>query len=35
MKTIVLGIGNPILGDDGVGVHVANELKNQIQTPRV
>lgn len=26
MKTLVLGIGNPILGDDGVGVHVAQEL---------
>ena len=35
MKTIVLGIGNPILGDDGVGVHVANELKNQIKNPSV
>ena len=35
MKTIVLGIGNPILGDDGVGVHVANELKKQIQNPLI
>ncbi len=35
MKTIVLGIGNPILGDDGVGVHVANELKKQIQNPSI
>ena len=31
MKTIVLGVGNQILGDDGVGVHVANELKKHIQ----
>ena len=30
MKTIVLGVGNSILGDDGVGVHVANEVKKQI-----
>ena len=30
MKTIVLGVGNQILGDDGVGVHVANELKAHI-----
>ena len=30
MKTIVLGIGNQILGDDGVGIHVANEVKKQI-----
>ena len=35
MKTIVLGIGNPILGDDGVGVHVANELKKHIQNPDI
>ena len=35
MKTIVLGIGNPILSDDGVGVHVANELKKQIQNPNI
>jgi hydrogenase maturation protease len=25
-KTLILGIGNPILGDDGVGFHVAQEL---------
>lgn len=31
MKTIILGVGNQILGDDGVGVHVANKLKKQIQ----
>ena len=35
MKTIVLGVGNLILGDDGVGVHVANELKKQINNPNV
>jgi hydrogenase maturation protease len=35
MKTIVLGIGNPILGDDGVGVHIANELKKHIQNPDI
>ena len=29
-KTIVLGIGNPILKDDGVGIHVAEELKKAI-----
>jgi hydrogenase maturation protease len=27
MKTIILGIGNPILGDDGIGVHVIRELQ--------
>jgi len=35
MKTIVLGIGNLILGDDGVGVHVANELKKCINSPNI
>ncbi len=29
-KTIVLGVGNPILKDDGVGIHVAEELKKHI-----
>ena len=27
MKTIVVGIGNPILGDDGVGIHISRELQ--------
>jgi hydrogenase maturation protease len=31
MKTLVLGIGNPILGDDGIGFHVAQELANLIK----
>lgn len=26
MKVLVLGVGNPILSDDGVGIHVAREL---------
>lgn len=30
MKTIVIGLGNPILGDDGVGWCVANEVKQKI-----
>ena len=30
MKTIVIGLGNPILGDDGVGWVVAEEVKRQI-----
>lgn len=29
MKTLVLGVGNPILSDDGVGIHVARELKKE------
>ena len=35
MKTVVLGIGNQILGDDGVGIHVANEVKKQIEDPDI
>lgn len=35
MKTIILGIGNPILGDDGVGVHIVNELASKIKNPNV
>jgi hydrogenase maturation protease len=30
MKTLILGIGNLILGDDGVGVRVAQELAKKI-----
>jgi Ni,Fe-hydrogenase maturation factor len=30
MKTLVLGIGNTILGDDGVGVLTVQELAGQI-----
>jgi hydrogenase maturation protease len=26
LKKMILGIGNPILGDDGVGLHIASEL---------
>ncbi len=29
MKTLILGLGNPILSDDGIGVHVAREIKHQ------
>jgi len=35
MKTIVLGVGNLILRDDGVGIHVANEVKKKIQNPDI
>ncbi|MBN2531791.1 MAG: hydrogenase maturation protease [Spirochaetales bacterium] len=30
MKTIILGVGNPILGDDGAGIHAAREVKKYI-----
>ena len=35
MKTIILGVGNPILRDDGVGIHVANKLRQYIQDPNI
>jgi len=35
MKTIVLGIGNLILGDDGVGVHVVNKIKKHADSPNI
>jgi len=30
-KTIILGIGNPILGDDGIGIHIVRQLKKELQ----
>ena len=35
MKTIILGVGNPILSDDGVGIHVIQELKKFIKNPEI
>ena len=32
MKTIVIGVGNPILKDDGIGIHVANKLKQIVKS---
>ncbi len=32
MSTLVLGLGNPILGDDGVGWKVADEVQSRIGT---
>ena len=29
MKTIVVGIGNPILGDDGVGIYIVRNLQKK------
>lgn len=31
MKTLLIGLGNPILGDDGVGWRVAEELKRKLE----
>jgi len=30
MKTLFLGLGNPILGDDGVGIRVVEEIERII-----
>jgi hydrogenase maturation protease len=35
MKTLVLGMGNPILSDDGVGIRVAQEVGKQLDDPQV
>jgi len=34
-KTIIIGVGNPILGDDAVGIEVARGLKNRIDDPSI
>jgi hydrogenase maturation protease len=35
MKTLIVGLGNPILTDDGIGVHIANEVKCKLSTHSV
>lgn len=35
MKTLILGIGNPILGDDGVGLHIAQALEGVLPNAAV
>jgi len=35
VRTLVLGIGNPILGDDGVGFHIAQELAKKIKDENI
>jgi hydrogenase maturation protease len=32
MKTIVIGLGNPIMTDDGVGIKIARELKDRLSS---
>jgi len=34
-KILVIGLGNPILGDDGVGWKVAEEVKAHLPSPRL
>ncbi len=33
MKTLIVGLGNPILGDDGVGWRVAERVQQHLQLP--
>ena len=33
MKTLVIGLGNPILGDDGVGWVVAEQVRSVLENP--
>lgn len=35
MKTIVVGLGNPILSDDSVGIRVAEELKGRLNQKEI
>lgn len=35
MKTLVLGLGNTILCDDGVGIHIAEYIKNKCSKTEV
>jgi len=35
MKTLVLGLGNPILSDDGAGIRVAHEVAKQVNDPQI
>jgi len=33
MKTLILGLGNPLLGDDGVGWRVADQMRLRVVSP--
>jgi hydrogenase maturation protease len=35
MKTLVLGMGNPILSDDGAGIRVAQAVGKQLNDPQI
>lgn len=32
MKTLIIGLGNPILADDGIGIHVAQQVRHDLQS---
>jgi len=35
MKTLILGLGNPILSDDGAGIRVAQKVGKQLDDPQI
>jgi len=35
MKTLILGIGNPILSDDGAGIKVVREIGKNLDDPQI
>jgi hydrogenase maturation protease len=35
MRTIILGLGNPILGDDGIGCRIAEEIARRLHTEAI
>ena len=35
MKTLIVGLGNPILSDDGIGIRVAQAVQAQVTDPEV
>ncbi len=35
MRTLILGLGNPIRGDDGIGFRIAEELKGKLDRPDI
>ena len=35
MKTLILGLGNPILSDDGVGIHTARALEGKLNQQEI
>lgn len=35
MKTLILGLGNPIMSDDGVGIKVARLLEDRLKGPDI
>ena len=35
MRTLILGLGNPILSDEGVGLRVARALEGRLRQPEI